>query len=265
MIERIHPFTVGGIEGAVLQTLDSEHRTLRTLLADELPAFEDRTVEFAFTLLYAQHRGRHVLVDGGIDGDEVSAQLATLDVAPEDVGWVLITHVDRDHVAGLILQVGDGVLTYPNARYVLDAGLWGTLHDDGTYTNLPKHLQRLYWALVARLEDRVILCDGETEVADGITFVPSPGHRPGHAAYALATEAAPLLHVGDAFLHPVFLDHPDWPAAGDTDRAVAAETRAMLRDRIERTGSLVVGSHFPSPGRLRCFDIGNGSRGQPDL
>jgi len=251
MDDRMHLFAHGGIEGAILRILDDEPHSLNELLQDEYKLPEDRTLPLAFTCCYVRHRDRHVMIDGGIDGDEVAAQLASLDVKLEEVDLVLITHVDRDHVAGLILQIGDGELTYPNARYAIDAGLWRELQQDATYEELPKHLQRLFKALVARLEDRVVLCDGETEVADGITFVPCPGHRPGHAAYEFTTDDTPILHVGDAFLHPVFMEHFDWPVVGDSLPEMAVESRMALIERIEETNALVIATHFPWPGLLQ--------------
>ena len=236
--------------------ISSSQLSLNELLPDEYKRPKDRTLDFAFTCCYVRHRDRHVMIDGGIDGDEVAAQLAFLDVKPEDVDLVLITHVDRDHVAGLILQVGDGELTNPNARYAIDAGLWAELHKDETYDELPKHLQRLFKALVAQLEERVILCDGEMEVTDGITVVPCPGHRPGHAAYEFAPsgatdgDAGPLLHVGDAFVHPVFIEHPDWPVTGDTFPDQAVGSRKALIERAAKSNALVIATHFPWPGLI---------------
>jgi len=246
--DRIHRFAHGGTEGALLKILDDAPHSLNELLPESHKQPEDQTLPFAYTCCYVRHRGRHVMIDGGIDGDEVSTQLAMLDVKPTDIDLVLVTHVDRDHVAGLILQVGDGELTYPNARYAIDAGLWQGLQQDETYEELPKHLQRLFKALTARLADRVVLCSGEMEVDDGITFVPAPGHRPGHAAYELATDDSPILHVGDAFFHPIFLKHFDWPVSGDTLPEVAVETRMQLIERIEDAHPLLIATHFPWPG-----------------
>jgi len=251
--DRIHRFAHGGTEGALLKVLDDDPHSLNELLPKSHTQPEDMTLPFAYTCCYVRHRRQHVVVDGGIDGDEVSAQLAILDVKPADIDLVLITHVDRDHVAGLILQVGDGELTYPNAQYAIDAGLWQELQQDETYDELPRHLQRLFKALTARLADRVILCDGEMTVVDGITFVPAPGHRPGHAAYEFATDDSPILHIGDAFFHPIFLKHFDWPVGGDTLPEVAVETRMTLVERIERTNPLLIGTHFPWPGIQRIF------------
>jgi glyoxylase-like metal-dependent hydrolase (beta-lactamase superfamily II) len=246
--DRIHLFAHGGTEGALLKILDDDPHSLNELLPESHRLSEDQTLPFAYTCCYVRHRGRHVMIDGGIDGDEVAAQLAMLDVTPADIDLVLITHVDRDHVAGLILQVGDGELAYPNAQYAIDADLWAELQKDETYEELPKHLQRLFKALTAQLADRVILCEGETEVTDGITFVPAPGHRPGHAAYEFATDDSPILHMGDAFFHPIFMEHFDWPVTGDTSPDEAVETRMALIERIESAHPLLIGTHFPWPG-----------------
>ena len=257
MTERIHRFTHHDITGAVIRILDDKAHSLNELLDAEYQLRTDRTVPFSYTCCYVHHRGRHVMVDAGIDGDEVAAALAELDVTPADIDLVLITHVDRDHVAGLILQMGDGVLAYPNARHAIDAGLWAELHEDETYNGLPKHLQRLFRALVARMEDRIILCHGEEALADefdGITFVPCPGHRPGHGAYEFATtgeddsETEPFVHVGDAFLNPFFVEHPDWPVVGDSLPDEAIESRRALIERLNASSALAIATHFPFPG-----------------
>jgi len=190
------------------------------------------------------------MIDAGIDGDEVTATLSELDVAASDIELVCITHADRDHVAGLLLQIGDGELAYPNAKYAIDAGLWADLHKPETYEALPKHLNRLFQRLKELIEDRVILCEGETSVTEGITFIPCPGHRPGHGAYEFATDDTPILHIGDAALHSQWIEHPDWSAIGDTDPERAVESRKMILKRAEQTGALLIGTHLPWPGIL---------------
>jgi len=252
--EQIHLFEHHDLTGAVIRILDDDPHSLSELLGDEHAHFQDHSLVFSYTCCYINHRDRNIMVDGGLDGDEVRAKLAELGVAPSDIELVLITHVDRDHVAGLILQVGDGELTYPNARYAIDAGLWAELHKDETYYELPGHLRRLFKILVERLEGRVILCDGETELAsehevfDGITFVPCPGHRPGHAAYEFATEGSPVLHMGDAFFHPLFIEQFNLPITGDSDPDQAVASRKALIARASENGALVLGTHMPWPG-----------------
>ena len=138
--ETLHLFDHGGTTGAVIRILPDSARSLNELLPEELQQTPDRTMNFAYTCCYLNHRDRHVMIDAGIDGDEVTASLSELGVSANDIELVCITHVDRDHVAGLLLQIGDGELAYPNAKYAIDAGLWADLHKQETYDSLPKHL-----------------------------------------------------------------------------------------------------------------------------
>ena len=253
--EKLHLFTHGGTTGAVIRILPDDSRSLNELLPEELQQTPDQKLSFAYTCCYLNHRDRHVMIDAGIDGDEVVGALSEVGVAADDIELVCITHVDRDHVAGLLLQIGDGELAYPNAKYAIDTDLWIELHKPETYDSLPKHLRRLFQRLKELIEDRVILCDGEMEVIDGITFVPCPGHRPGHAAYEFATDDTPILHIGDAVLNPVWIEHLDWPVTMDTDPEGAMESRKMILERAKKTGALVIGTHLPWPGVIDSADI----------
>lgn len=248
--DKLYLFEHGGTTGAVIRILPDSTKSLNALLPDNLQQTPDQNMLFAYTCCYLKHQDRHVMIDAGIDGDEVTATLSELDVAASDIELVCITHADRDHVAGLLLQIGDGELAYPNAKYAIDAGLWADLHKSETYENLPKHLSLLFQRLKELIEDRVILCNGESAVADGITFVPCPGHRPGHGAYEFATDDTPILHIGDAALQPQWIEHLDWPVTIDSDPEGAMASRKMLLERADETGALVIGTHLPWPGIL---------------
>jgi glyoxylase-like metal-dependent hydrolase (beta-lactamase superfamily II) len=246
--DKLYLFDHGGTTGAVLRILPDATRSLNEMLPEDLQQKPDQKLHLAYTCCYLNHRDRHVMVDAGIDGDEVVAMLSELGISAEDIELVCITHVDRDHAAGLLLQIGDGELAYPNANYAIDAGLWADLHKQETYDSLPKHLNRLFQRLKELIEERVILCQGTFAVADGITFVPSPGHRPGHGAYEFATDDTPILHIGDVALHPLWFDHPDWPCIVDTNPEEAMAGRRMILKRAEAPGALVLGTHLPWPG-----------------
>jgi len=248
--ERMYLFDHGNTTGAVLRVLSDESRSLNSLLPEALRQTPDRQLSLSYSCCYLHHRNRNVMIDAGIDGDSVLASLLELGVSGGEVELVCITHVDRDHVAGLLLQIGDGQLTFPNAQYAIDAMLWDELRKPETYESLPKHLRRLFQRLKVLIEDKVILCDGETELHEGITFVPCPGHRPGHAAYQFDTSKTPILHIGDAILHPIFAEHLDWPNTGDSLPHQAMKSRVLILDRARALGALTLGTHFPWPGLL---------------
>ena len=247
MIQNTHHFVHDRIEGTVIRVLDDEITTPNAFLPVEWQLESPPEFRFAYTCCYVRHRDRHVLIDAGFEPDTVPGALETLDLAPEDVDLVLLTHADRDHVGGLLML--DGALTYPNARHVISAELWETLRDPATLDRLDPERGAFYRRLVDAFDARLHLPEDEAELVDeGIRFLSSSGHRPGHAAYELLTDTSPLLHTGDVFFHPLFIEHPTWPSTADSHAEQAADTRRQLAQRAAITQALVAGSHLPFPG-----------------
>ncbi len=230
----------------MIRTLDDEIVSLGEFLEDEHRAEADVEYAFAYTCCYVRHRGRHVLIDGGYDPDTVAGALEAMDVQPEDIEIVLLTHADRDHVAGLLLP--DGSPTYPRARHVIGKDAWDHLSQAETLAALDRDRGAFYRKLLRTFENRIRLIEGESVVADGIRFLPTPGHRSGHGVYEFATADSPLIHSGDAFFHSVFVEHPDWPNVTDSFLEQASQSRAWLVEHIAQSGALVLSTHMPFPG-----------------
>lgn len=251
MLENVHRFTHEDVDGAVIRVLDDELTTPDEFLPDNRKLGLPEEFPFAFTCCYLHHRGHHVLIDAGFDGDTAPGALESIGVAADDIVAVLLTHADRDHAAGLLRP--DGSLTYPNARYAVARPLWENLRDPKTIRTLGDERGTFYLRLVRALDPRVELYEAEQEALEGIRFIPSPGHRIGHAAYEIASRGAPLLHTGDAFFHPLFVEHPEWPNAIDSIPDQAATSRLRLVERAVASGALVLASHlaFPGIGRIR--------------
>jgi len=244
--EQIHEFRHHDIEGVVIRIMDDEILSLNEFLAEERQLNEGDEYEFAYTCCYLKHRDRHILIDAGFDPDTAPGALESIDVLPEDIDLVLLTHADRDHVAGLLMA--DGSLTYPNAQHVISKELWDNLSDPATLDALADERSAFYRKFVRALDDSIQLCDGESDVAAGIRFIPSPGHRIGHAVYEFASEGTPLLHTGDAFFHPVFAEHPDWANVTDSIPDQGAESRKLLVARAAESDALILSTHTPFPG-----------------
>lgn len=244
--ERTRRFQHHGVEGAVLRAAEDGSLSLNSLLAEGYRRPVDLTLRYPYTACYVLHGARHVLIDAGIDAAQTGEDLGSLRVRPEDVAWVLITHADWDHVLGLLHP--DGRLAYPHARHVVGREAWRSLERPEDPTRLTADRHAFCETLVDRLRDRVVLCEGETEVAPGITFVPAPGHRAGNAAYKLASHATPLLHLGDALFQPFQVEEPDVRLEGNADEDATIETRRRLVQRALEKEALVLASHFPWPG-----------------
>ena len=246
MEEQIRRFRHYDIEGVVIRIMDDEILSLNEFLGEEHQLDDGDEYEFAYTCCYLKHRGRHILIDAGFDPDTTPGALESIDVSPEDIELVLLTHADRDHVAGLLMP--DGSLTYPNAQHVIGKELWDNLSNPATLEALDSERRPFYRKLVRVLNDSIQLCDGESDVADGIRFIPSAGHRIGHAVYDFASEGEPLLHTGDSFFHPIFAEHPDWTNITDSIPEDGVKSRKLLVARAAKSNAPILSTHIPFPG-----------------
>ena len=265
MSESVHRFTHGDIEGAVIRIMEDEIVSTHEFLPDELKLDDPEEAIFSYTCCYLRYRGKHVLIDAGFDPDTAPGALESIDVAPEEIELVLLTHADRDHIAGLLMP--DGTFTYPNAQHVIGRELWENLRKPETLDGLDEDRAAFYRRFVNAFDDHMRLCEGETEVVPGVRFLPSPGHRVGHAIYEFdsdsATAGAPLLHTGDTFFHPMFAEQPDWPNMADSLPDQARDSRSAVIERAAASGALVLSSHVEFPGIGRIERSGDTTRWVP--
>lgn len=175
-------------------------------------------------------------------------RLAALGAAPEDVDFVLCTHLHADHV-GWNTRLVDGrwTPTFPNARYVFartELEYWLALNEKGKkYSD-------------GCIDDSVlpVIEAGQAEIVaddhaldDEIRLRPSPGHTPGHVCIELASGGRRAVLSGDVCHTPLQCREPGWSAVGCADRAHSAATRRAFLDAHCETDVLVMTAHFPSP------------------
>jgi glyoxylase-like metal-dependent hydrolase (beta-lactamase superfamily II) len=177
----------------------------------------------------------------GIHSDVPDA-LAASGSAPGEIDLVVLTHLDDDHLGGVLR--GDwpagAQLAFPNARVVapreaiaaVDAG-------EGLPVGLEERkrvLEILRWHGVLEAHD-------PGSLADGVALRPAPGHRAGHCCVEVAGDR-PLVHIADTLHHPSHIEHPDWDGPADDDRALALETRRSVLADLAATGTRAVASHL---------------------
>jgi glyoxylase-like metal-dependent hydrolase (beta-lactamase superfamily II) len=261
-----HQFDDDPLSGAATASLSIGRRTLVAVsdgFFEMSPTFLG-TVEHpvagyeALRSVYGQSRlplgcfffpgSQNVLVDTGfgpasepgvMEGGRLLGNLAQHGIRPEDVHIVALTHLHADHVG----WVGDatGRPVFPNAKFVLGLGDWEYFmsRDDTLRPHIRESLQWLDG------QGRVVLVEGETAVAPGITRLSAPGHTPGHSLFVIHDGRARMLLLGDAVYCPQQLSHADWEAASDVDPALARKTRETFFRDLELHGGEAVGSHFP--------------------
>lgn len=228
-------------------------------------------VETPYTCLFVDTGQHKLLVDTGAGGlgamgatvfpgidhttsvtGHVVESLSALGVRPEQIDTVLISHAHPDHIGGTLDAAGRPV--FANARYLMARAEWAfwISPDAATRTN-PQFVQIARHALEP-VQDRLGLFDAGDTVLPGVRAIATPGHTPGHTAFAFESGGATLIHGSDFVLHPLLLEHTGWRNSFDMDAEAAARSVRLLMELALERDALLFAHHlppFPNLGRAR--------------
>lgn len=192
--------------------------------------------------------------------------------APEDVDFVLCTHLHIDHVGwNTTLVDGAWVPTFPDSTYFFvekeyehwrdfaaDPNAESVYVDDFARDNVDG--KAVYADSVAPVVDAglVKFVSAGDEILPGIRLVASPGHTPGHVCVEIESAGAKAVITGDSMHSPLQISYPEWSAVLDTDMEGSAESRKRMIQRWADEEFLVIGTHFG--GKTAGYVIREGER-----
>ncbi len=232
---------------------------------------EDRIVLcFQSFLLRTAHHA--ILVDACIGNDKERARaewnrktdtvwmdgLRAAGVTPEQIDFVLCTHLHPDHVGwNTRLENGRWVPTFPNARYLFsrkELDYW-------TARNAAEPVPQLVDSVLPVVAaGRADLVTSAHVLSDAVRLLPTPGHTPDHFAVELGRGRAEAAISGDLLHSPLQARYPELRMRIDTDPVQAVATRRGFLERFCDTGTLCCFSHFPSPSAGHVKRWGDGFR-----
>jgi glyoxylase-like metal-dependent hydrolase (beta-lactamase superfamily II) len=181
-------------------------------------------------------------------------RLAAAGVAPEDVDYVMCTHLHSDHV-GWNTQLRDGrwVPTFPNAKYIFSESEWESFEALHRSKPQPQFADSVLPVMEA---GQAQLVRNDFALDDEVWLEPTPGHTAGHVCIHLASQSVHAVVTGDCIHSPVQCAEPGWTIRADADPALASATRRGFLERYCDTDVTVCATHFPEPSFGRIVQRG---------
>ncbi len=202
--------------------------------------------------------GRIMLIDPGIGNDKdrpfsqlfhrlhtpFLKRLDALGIHPRNVDHVLMTHLHVDHVGwNTVKNDNRWVPTFPNAKYVFpraEREFFSTPAGEGRRVVFEDSVLPVIQAGQA-----VTIGEQGGTYLDGIRFVPTPGHSPGHMSISIESSGKEAIFTGDIAHNPLQVYQPHWNSVFCADPDRSRTSRRLMLDYAATQKATLFTPHFP--------------------
>jgi glyoxylase-like metal-dependent hydrolase (beta-lactamase superfamily II) len=165
------------------------------------------------------------------------AALSSVGLRPEDIGLVVLSHLHFDHCGALVAPGRDGELAalFPRAKHVVQAReleAWHRPDPRSRPSYKPENLGLLEQA------GRLLVVDGDQQVAPGIQVRVTGGHTAGHQAVYVRDQDQTVVFTGDFLLIRALLKS-NWVSALDLFPLEAMQRKATFLEEAARERQLL--------------------------
>ncbi|MDR4948910.1 YtnP family quorum-quenching lactonase [Neobacillus cucumis] len=178
------------------------------LWSNKYPANEKNQIECPTDPIYIQMNGKNILVESGLGAgkltekqlrnygvtkeSEIVKSLEQLELTPEDIDYVLMTHLHFDHACGLTKLVdGKYVSVFPNAQIITSQVEW----DEMRRPNIRS--KNTYWKENWEAVETQVIPFKEKWELGNITMIHTGGHSDGHSILLIEDGGEVLIHMAD--------------------------------------------------------------------
>jgi glyoxylase-like metal-dependent hydrolase (beta-lactamase superfamily II) len=178
--------------------------------------------------------------------NQYMAALREHELRPEDIDYVMCTHMHSDHI-GWNTKLVDGrwVPTFPNARYIFSQKELDTWQQSKQQKFSLQPIQDSVLPVIAAGQAQMVSSDFALD--DEVWLEPTAGHTPDHFAVNLASNGERAIMLGDMLHCPVQCKHPEWTVNADFDAEMGKQTRRRMLERLSEEQTFALTSHFPLP------------------
>lgn len=252
MTTRTHTLSFGNFELTVFD--DGSFNLPAAYFANVPPSVSEglaETLTIGANLWYIRTGDRRVLVDTG-SANALKAMFAETGQAWDDLNQesptdIVLPHMHADHLGAF----AEGAI-FPDAKVHVAKAEWEFWTNKGLADAVPEDqrpMVQVIQQVAASFTDRVVLHDGATELAPGLSLEPLPGHTPGHTGIRLTADQHALLIIGDAVISEnLQFANPGISYALDGDAEQAIKTRRELLQACAQDSTTIAATHFAFPG-----------------
>lgn len=123
-------------------------------------------------------------------------EIKNLGFNPEDIDYVINTHLHFDHCGGNTFQNDEGewVPTFPKAQYIIQKGEWEYALEP-SFRDKPSYMRNNFLPLEEFGCLRLV--EGNTPITQGVEVILAPGHTAYHQCVKIYSDNEVLFFLGD--------------------------------------------------------------------
>lgn len=226
----MHTITLGKVEVTALLDLpmQSDPQLLMREPSGQLVPAEQIVAEYghlldangllpmSFTYYLVRSEHKTILVDTGVGKrsgrqSRLDKALLEMQVAPEDIDLVVLTHLHFDHVGWNTVDTGDGTprVFFSRAQFLVQQTEWDYWMRPKFLTH-PEFKYLTQCVLPLQETGQLQFVEPDAALTADLTLRPLPGHTPGQVGIEIASAGQKASIIADVSHHPMQIDHPEW-------------------------------------------------------
>jgi len=200
-------------------------------------------------ILFDSGSGHHF----GSNGGRLIKSLGALNIKPEQVTDIIITHAHIDHIGGILNEQEEVV--FANAKYHIarkEYNFWMSENPDFSKSKGDKPSADFSISFarttLSKIEKHLQFFDYGQTLFSCIVPELAEGHTGGHTIFTIQSDGKHIKHIVDSFHTPFLVSKPEWGTEWDSDFNKAVETRIRIMEEGAEKKTLFMSCHLSWPG-----------------